>query len=126
VEASEGNKGQKRVRKPFSPEQKVVDLSIDLLVARSGALFGRGFRLRAVGQRLYAQLTGRRVPLYLDFDADPTAVAERALALRRLLEDQGAGFSSDDWRDACAVERVRKGNINNEVPITNPDSQREE
>lgn len=109
MEASEGNKGQKRVRKPFSPEQKVVDLSIDLLVARSGALFGRGFRLRAVGQRLYAQLTGRRVPLYLDFDADPTAVAERALALRRLLEDQGAGFSSDDWRDACAVERVRKG-----------------
>ncbi len=109
MEASGGKRGQKRVSEPFSSDQKVIDLSVDLLVARSGALFGRGFRLRAIGQRLYVQLTGRRVPLYLDFDADPTAVAERALALRRLQEEQGADFNSEDWRDACALERVRKG-----------------
>jgi integrase len=109
MEAIRSNRGQKRVNVPSDPGQKVIDLTIELLVARSGAVFGRGFRLRPVGKRLYVQLTGRRVPLYLDFDADPTAVHERALALKRFRQEHGDDFSADGWRDACAVERVRKG-----------------
>jgi integrase len=109
MEASGGKRGQKRVSEPFSPEQKVIDLSVDLLVARNGAVFGRGFRLRAIGQRLYVQVAGRKIPLYLDFDADPTAVAERALALRQMQKGHGPGFNSEAWRDACTLERVRRG-----------------
>jgi integrase len=93
----------------------VVDLTVQLLTARSGTTFGRGFRLRAIGQRLYVQASGRKIPLHLGFEAEPVAVQERALALRRFRQEHGEAFDAEDWRDACAVERVRKGKERPEV-----------
>lgn len=109
MEASEAKQGQKRVNLPSKVEQEVVDLSVRLLVAKSGTVFGRGFRLRAVGQRLYVQLSGLRVPLYLGFDAAPMDVQGRGLELRSFLLERAWQFDAAAWRDACAVSRVRKG-----------------
>lgn len=109
MEASGGKKGQKRASLPSAQTQKVVDLSVELLVARCGAAFGRGFRLKAIGQRLYVQLSGRKVPLYLDFDADPVRVQERATRLRRQLSARGGVLDSEQWALECQAERVRKG-----------------
>jgi integrase len=49
------------------------------------------------------------VPLYLDFDADPVDVQERALALLRFRHDHKGGFDSDAWHEACFGEGVRTG-----------------
>ena len=87
----------------------MVELTIRLLVARSGTVFGSGFRLRAVGKRLYVQMAGRRIPLHLDLDSAPAIVQERALQLRQFCAGQGEGFCSEDWRDACAVSQRKKG-----------------
>ncbi len=104
-----GIRGQKRVSLPFSEGQQVVALTVAALAARCSATFGRGFRLRAIGQRLYVQTTGRKVPLFLNFDADPVDVQERALALLRFRHEHGKDFDAEEWRTACAVKRVRKG-----------------
>jgi integrase len=92
----------------------VVDLTVQLLAARCGVAFGRGFRLRAIGQQLYVQITGRKVPLYLAFDADPQQVQERANALRRFLEVRLGRFDTESWKELCWGSRVRKGK--NEKP----------
>jgi integrase len=109
MEATGGNWGHRRVNVPSVVEQRVVDLTVDLVTARSGTVFGRGFRLRAIGQRLYVQVTGRKIPLHLHFDVGPEEVQKRALALKEFLRGQAGGFDSDSWRAACAVERVRTG-----------------
>ena len=109
VEASGGIRGRKRVNLPFSEGKQVVELTVGALAARCSATFGKGFRLKAIGQRLYVQATGRKVPLFLDFDADPVDVQERALALLRFRHEHGHDFDADAWRDACAEKRVRKG-----------------
>jgi integrase len=109
MEASGGIRGQKRVNLPLAEGQEVIDLTVGVLAARCSGTFGRGFRLRSVGRRLYVQLTGRRVPLYLDFDADPVDVQERALALLRFRHDHKGGFDSDAWHEACFGEGVRTG-----------------
>ena len=87
----------------------MADLTVRLLAARSGTTFGRGFRLKAIGRRLYVQMSGRKVPLHLELEAEPTAVQERAIQLRRFCRDRPGGFCSQAWRDACAVERARTG-----------------
>jgi integrase len=92
-----------------SADRDVADLTVRLLVARSGTTFGRGFRLKVIGRRLYVQMAGRKVPLHLELEAEPAAVQERALQLRRFCRDRPSGFCSEAWRDACAVERVRTG-----------------
>ena len=92
----------------------MVDLTVQLLAARCGVVFGRGFRLRAIGQQLYVQITGRKVPLYLAFDADPQQVQERANALRRFLEVRLGRFDTESWKELCWGSRVRKGK--NEKP----------
>jgi len=107
--ASRGIRGQERVNLPLSEGQEIIDLTVGVLAARCSGAFGRGFRLRAVGRRLYVQLSGRRVPLYLDFEADPVDVQERALALLRFRHEHGNDFDSETWRDACAGKRVRTG-----------------
>lgn len=107
--STEVKRGQKRVNLPSSAEQDVVDLSVQLLIARSGTVFGRGFRLRAIGQRLYVQLSGLKAPLYLDYDAAPNDVQARGIELRAFLVDRSWQFDSDAWRDACSVSRARKG-----------------
>lgn len=109
MEASGGKKGKKRASLPSAETQKVVDLSVELLVARCGAVFGRGFRLKAIGQRLYVQLSGRKVPLYLDFDADPIQVQERATRLRQYLSSGGGELDGEQWAFECQAERARKG-----------------
>jgi hypothetical protein len=109
VEASRGIRDQKRVNLPLAEGREVVDLTVGALAARCSGTFGRGFRLRAVGRRLYVQLTGRRVPLYLDFDADPVDVQERALALLRFRHERRDEFDSDAWHEACLGEGVRTG-----------------
>lgn len=81
---------------------------MQLLAARWPEIFGRGFRIRAIGPRLYIQLSGRRVPLYLDFDADPNQVRERSLALGRFRRERGKDFDSDAWRDLVGAKRVRE------------------
>lgn len=88
---------------------RVIELTVELLAARCAGAFGRGFRLRAIGQRLYVQLSGRRVPLYLDYDADPVDVQERALALLRFRHEQGRDFDVEAWRDVVGEKRVRRG-----------------
>jgi hypothetical protein len=107
--SSQGKRVQKRVNLPLPETQEVVDLSVDLLAARCSGTFGRGFRLRAIGRRLYVQVAGRKVPLYLSFDADPVEVQERALALLRFRHENGERFDSDQWRDAVGEKRARKG-----------------
>jgi integrase len=109
MEPTAANRGQKRVNLPSKAEQEVVELTVQLLIAKSGTVFGRGFRLRAIGQRLYVQLSGLKVPLYLDFDAPPMDVQNRGLELRSFLLERDWVFNSEAWRDACAVSRVRKG-----------------
>ena len=109
MEATGGKRGQKRVNLPSTPRQKVVDLTVALLSEKCGGTFGRGFRLRAIGQRLYVQVSGRKIPLHLDFEAGPEAVQKRAWDLKGYLSTQVDGFDSDAWRGACAVERVKKG-----------------
>lgn len=109
MEATGGKRGQKRVNLPSTPQQRVVDLTVALLSEKCGATFGKGFRLKGIGQRLYVQVTGRKIPLHLDFEAGPDAVQKRAWELKSYLGKQSEGFDSDAWRDACAVERVRKG-----------------
>lgn len=109
MEATGGKRVSQRVDLPVTNEQEVIDLSVKLLAARTAAAFGKGFRLRAVGRQLYVQLAGRRVPLYLDFEADPVVVQERALALRQFRREQGNDFSADAWRDLCGYQRVRTG-----------------
>lgn len=108
MEASGGIRGRKRVSLPSAGATEVVDLTVQLLVARCGAVFRRGFRLRAIGQRLYVQLSGLKVPLYLPFDADPAEVQARAMALDAFRADHPHGFSSEAWQEACALDRVRK------------------
>lgn len=111
--ASEDNRVKKRANLPLkpedSPEQRIVSLSVELLSERCGAVFGRGFRLRAIGRRLYVQLSGRKAPLYLDFDAGPAEVQERATQLREHLREAGGVFDADEWGAACAAVRARKG-----------------
>lgn len=82
-----------------------------MLAARWPDVFGKGFRIRAIGPRLYVQLSGRRVPLYLDFDADPQRVRERALALLRLRRERGSDFDSQDWRDLAGAKRVKESGL---------------
>lgn len=109
VEASGGKRGRQGVNVPLPAERQVVDLTVDLIVARSGTVFGRGFRLRGIGQRLYAQVSGRKIPLHLHFEAGPELVQKRALALKEFLRGQGDGFDSEAWREACSIERVSEG-----------------
>lgn len=109
MEASGGIRGRKRVSLPSPGQDEVVDLTVQLLVARCGVVFRRGFRLKAIGQRLYVQLSGLKVPLYLPFDADPADVQARAMALDAFLQEHPNGFSTEAWRDTCALERVSKG-----------------
>ena len=104
-----GTRGQKRVNLPFPDAKEVVALTVGALAARCSPTFGKGFRLKAIGQRLNVQITGRKVPLFLDFDADPVEVQERALALLRFRHEHGNNFDADDWRDVCAVQKIRKG-----------------
>jgi hypothetical protein len=66
-------------------------------------------RLKAIGQRLYVQLSGRKVPLYLNYDADPVDVQERALALLRFRHEHGNDFDTEGWRDALGQKRARTG-----------------
>jgi hypothetical protein len=66
-------------------------------------------RLKAIGQRLYVQLSGRKVPLYLDYDADLVDVQERALALLRFRHEHGNDFDTEGWRDALGQKRARTG-----------------
>jgi len=89
--------------------RQVIDLTVELLAARCAGAFGKGFRLKAIGQRLYVQLSGRKVPLYLDYDADPVDVQERALALLRFRHEHGADFEVEAWRDAVGEKRARTG-----------------
>jgi integrase len=107
--ASGGKRGQKRASLPLPEGQQIIDLSVELLAARCAGSFGKGFRLKAIGRRLYVQLAGRKVPLYLDFDADPADVQERALTLLRFRHARGSGFDADDWRDEVGVKRARTG-----------------
>ena len=109
MEAFGGNPGQKRVNLPSPADAEVVELTVKLLAARCGAAFGRGFRLKAIGQRLYVQVSGRKIPLHLHFEADPITVQMRATQLRDFLRERKDAFDSEAWRDACAVERVRRG-----------------
>jgi hypothetical protein len=109
MEPTAAKRGQKRVNLPSGVEQKVVDLTVELLIARSGTVFGRGFRLRAIGQRLYVQLSGLKVPLHLSFDCAPMDVQGRGLELREFLLERNWTFDAEAWREACAVSRVRKG-----------------
>ena len=109
MEATGGNRGRQRAKVPSPVAQQVVDLTVQLVVARSGATFGRGFRLKAIGRRLYVQVAGRKIPLHLDFDADPAAIQERALQLGRFRRERQDRFSSEEWRDECAVARARTG-----------------
>lgn len=88
---------------------EVVDLTVQLITARSGTTFGRGFRLRAIGQKLYVQMSGRKVPLFLPFDSDPATVQARALELSAFVQEHGSAFSAESWRDACPSERARTG-----------------
>ena len=104
-----GNKGQKRVNLPLAEDVKVVDLTVQLISARSGTTFGPGFRLRAIGRKLYVQMSGRKVPLYLAFDSDPAAVQARALELGAFVQEHGSAFPSEAWREACSATRARKG-----------------
>lgn len=108
MEPSERKRVRQRVNSP-PLDAKVSDLTVDLLVARSGTTFGRGFRLRAVGQRLYVQMAGRKVPLHLDLDAEPALVQERGILLRRFCKELEGEFCSETWRDACAVDRRKTG-----------------
>lgn len=89
--------------------RQVIDLTVELLAARCAGAFGKGFRLKAIGQRLYVQLSGRKVPLYLDYDADPVDVQERALALLRFRHEQGSDFDTEAWRDAVGEKRAKTG-----------------
>ncbi len=89
--------------------RQVIDLTVELLAARCAGAFGKGFRLKAIGQRLYVQLSGRKVPLYLDYDADPVDVQERALALLRFRHEQGGDFDTEAWRDAVGEKRAKTG-----------------
>jgi len=89
--------------------RQVIDLTVELLAARCASAFGKGFRLKAIGQRLYVQLSGRKVPLYLDYDADPVDVQERALALLRFRHEHGKDFDTEGWRDALGQKRARTG-----------------
>jgi integrase len=113
VAATESKRVQKRANLPLgaddSPEQRVVNLTVALLSERCGAAFGRGFRLKAIGRRLYVQLSGRKAPLYLDFDAGPTEVQERATQLREHLRAADGVFDAEEWAIACATTRARKG-----------------
>lgn len=109
MEATEGKRRQKRVNVPSTAEQDVIQLTVQLLSAKSGTVFGRGFRLRALGRRLYVQLSGVKVPLYLDFDSPPMEVQNRGYTLRSFLLERDWQYDSDAWRDACAVSRVKKG-----------------
>lgn len=109
MEPTAANRGQKRVNLPSKAEQDVIELTVQLLIAKSGTVFGRGFRLRAIGRRLYVQLSGLKAPLYLDFDAAPMDVQNRGLELRSFLLERDWTFNSEAWRDACAVSRVKRG-----------------
>jgi integrase len=109
MEPTAAKRGQKRVNVPSGVEQRVIDLTVELLVARSGTVFGRGFRLRAIGQRLYVQLSGLKVPLHLSFDCAPMDVQGRGLELRAFLLERNWVFDTEAWRDACSASRVRKG-----------------
>jgi len=109
MEASRGIRGQKRVNLPLAEGKEVIDLTVGVLSARCAGTFGKGFRLKAIGRRLYVQMSGRKVPLFLDFDAGPVDVQERALALMRFRHEHGPGFDADDWRDVCAEQRARTG-----------------
>lgn len=109
MEATEAKRGQKRVSLPSVAEQDVIALTVQLLVAKSGTVFGRGFRLRAIGRKLYVQLSGLKAPLFLDFDSAPMDVQNRGLELRAFLLDRGWVFDAEAWRDACSVSRVKKG-----------------
>jgi hypothetical protein len=106
---TEGKRVPKRVSLPSPETDEVINLSVELLAARCSGVFGRGFRLRAIGRRLYVQITGRKVPLYLDFDADPVEVQERALALLRFRHEHGKEFDADGWRDAVGEKRAKTG-----------------
>lgn len=109
MEASGGKRGQKRVNLPSEGEADVVSLTVQLLAARCGAVFGRGFRLRAIGQRLYVQVSGRKIPLHLHYESDPITVQNRATELRVFLGSCGETFDSEAWRDVCAIERASQG-----------------
>lgn len=87
----------------------MVDLSVQLLAAKSGEIFGKGFRLKAIGQRLYVQLSGLKVPLYLNFDSTPMDVVNRGLELRAFLQERGGTFDTGPWREVCKDSRVKKG-----------------
>lgn len=109
MEASGGKSGQKRVNVPSAEPPDVVDLTVQLLTARCGAVFGKGFRLRAVGRRLYVQIAGLKVPLHLSFEVGPLQVQSRAMELRDFLGKRDGQFDSEAWRAVCAVSRVREG-----------------
>jgi len=109
VDSSRVIRAQKRVNLPVQPGSQVVALTVELLAARCAGTFGKGFLLRAVGRRLYVQMAERRVPLYLDYDADPVDVQERALALLRFRHGRSGGFESEAWRDLIGHRRVRTG-----------------
>ena len=103
------NRGQKRVNLPLAEGADVVDLTVQLISARSGTAFGPGFRLRAIGRKLYVQMSGRKVPLYLAFDSEPAVVQARALELGAFVQEHGSAFPSEAWREACSATRARKG-----------------
>lgn len=103
------NRGQKRVNLPLAEGADVVDLTVQLISARSGTTFGPGFRLRAIGRKLYVQMSGRKVPLYLAFDSEPAVVQARALELGAFVQEHGSAFPSEAWREACSATRARKG-----------------
>lgn len=109
MRSSAAKSGQKRVNVPSPAALDVVDLTVQLLTAKCGAAFGKGFRLRAVGKRLYVQISGLRIPLHLGYEAEPIAVQARAMELRDFLEKRGGQFDSEEWRAACSVTRVRGG-----------------
>lgn len=113
MEPTAAIRGQKRVRPASSyPAQggsEVVDLSVQLLAAKSGEIFGKGFRLKAIGQRLYVQLSGLKVPLYLNFDSAPMDVVNRGLELRAFLQERDGAFETGPWKEACTDSRVKKG-----------------
>lgn len=102
-------RGQKRANLPLREGAEVVDLTVQLITARSGTVFGRGFRLRAIGQKLYVQMSGRKVPLFLSFDSDPAVVQARALELGAFVQQHGPAFAAESWRDACSAGRARTG-----------------
>jgi hypothetical protein len=95
-----------RVNAPLATDRSVVELTLDLHVARSHTLFGKGFRLRAIGNRLYVQISGRKVPLHLPFESKTEEIQKRALALKVFLKDQQQGFDSKGWRAECVLEET--------------------